>query len=69
MGTADRKNKNPAPFRARGLGSFDLGFVFYLRKPDSRAWLDGNKDEYENESGSDCEQRDRHVGRRGLEGL
>jgi len=35
-----------------GAGSgFDLRVVaVYLHKPDSRAWLDGNKDEYEYES-------------------
>src|SRR3546814_17146329 len=39
----------------------------YLHKPDSRAWLDGNKDEYEDGS-DEAAQRRRHGGR-GLEHL
>ena len=43
-----RKNKNPAPFRARGLGSFDLGVWCCLHEPDSCAWMAANN-EYEYE--------------------
>src|SRR5687768_6356068 len=56
------KNEKPRAFSGAGLRFFRPGFWRYLRKPDSRACLDGNKDEYEYE-GSDREakQRDRHV--------